>query len=136
MVRTDGSHRWFTQMVHTDGSHRWFTQMVHKDGSHTWFTRWFTKWCTLRVHKEKQQRDAAHAPETTSSATAYAGISDSRVFLSSNTPKAAQQFETARNHKTTAAQQLMQKYPVDRDCSLRSEKTHKSSTAARRSTRN
>ena len=84
--------------------------------------------------KAAQQRDAARTTETTSSAKAYARISGSRVLLSSDKPTTARQFETARNHKTTAAQQVMQKYPVDRDYSLRSEKTHKSSTAARRST--
>ena len=98
MVHTDGSHRWFTQMVHTDGSHRWFTQMVHTDGSHRWFTQMVHidgshKWFTQVVHtngsqrKAAQQRDAARATETTSSTAAYAGISDSRVFLSSNAPK-------------------------------------------------
>ena len=82
-----------------------------------------------------QQRDAARATETTSSTTAYARIGGSRVLLSSNAPKTARQFETARNHKTTAAQQLMQKYPVDRDTLFGPRKRTKASTAARRNTR-
>ena len=83
------------------------------------------------VHKGKQQRHAAHAPETTSSAKAYAGISDSRVFLSSNTTKTARQFEIARNHKTTAAQQLMQKYPeIETEELFSVRETHDNSAAA------